>query len=213
MSVSAIVKSIARRGDTSLLISVEIKSDCGHELVEFVVLDELYESLDLSRGDDVSELLPTLDAYTETTAAYMSACSSFAYVPSSVKALYRKLIRKGFSKESSAEAIEIVRARGFIDEEAIARRRAELMVSKLWGRSRIIRKLREEEFSDSVIKRTLDDLDGVDFAENCAKVIEKKYSRLPSERKEREKMYASLSRLGYSTADIKGAISLLDHGE
>ncbi len=213
MSTGAIVKSITRRGDTSFLISVEVTSNCGRETVEFAILDELYESLDLSYGDDVSDILPTLDAHSETTAAYMSACASFAYVPSSVKALYRKLIRKGFSKESSAQAIEIVYSRGFVDEGAIARRRAELMVSKLWGRSRIVRKLREEDFPDTIIKRVLSSLDEVDFAENCARVIEKKYSSLPRERKEREKMYASLIRLGYSTADIKEAILRLSFDE
>ncbi len=213
MRGSAIVKSISRRSDASYLMSVEVANESGSEIVEFILLDELFDSLDMEVGDEVSELLPTLDSYSDITAAFASACSSFAYVQASIKALYRKLISKGFSKETSREAIEIVRSRGFVDEQNIALRRAELMTEKLWGRSRILRKLFEEGFPEDVILNVSETLSEVDFARNCARVIEKKYSYLPEDRREREKMYASLSRLGYSSADIRKAMSLLKESE
>jgi SOS response regulatory protein OraA/RecX len=128
-------------------------------------------------------------------------------VQSSLKALYRKLIVKGFSKEAGREAIEIVRLRGFVDEEDIALRRAELMVGKLWGRTRILKKLFEEGFPGKVIEHVSESLEDIDFAENCARAIEKKYSFIPKERQERDKMYAALIRLGYSSSDIKRAMA------
>ena len=209
----SVVKGISRRGDSTYLVSIEVSNESGCELVEFVLLDEIFEELLLEVGDEVGEKLQSLDFYSEVTAAYFSACSSFAYVQSSLKALYRKLIVKGFSKEAGREAIEIVRLRGFVDEEYIALRRAELMVGKLWGRSRILKKLFEEGFPGGVIEYVSESLEGIDFAENCARAIRKKYSYLPEERQERDKMYAALIRLGYSSSDIKRAIAIIHENE
>ncbi len=213
MASSAIIKGIARRGDSTYLVSVEVANGSGRELVEFVLLEELFGGLLIAINDDVNERLNELDFNSQVTAAYLSACSSFAYVQSSLMALYRKLIVKGFSKEASREAIEIVRARGFVDEEDIALRRAELMIAKLWGRSRILKKLYEEGFPSSVIEYVSESLGEVDFAENCERAINKKWPVIPSERKERDRMYAALIRFGYSSSDIKGAISKIKENE
>ena len=209
MSGSARIRSLTRRGDATVLLSVEVSRADEHEAVEFILLDELFLSLDLKVGEIDEEMLYTLDRYSEVTAAYLSACMSFAYVQSSLGALYTKLVGKGFSKETSAEAIEIIRERGFVDEDAVAMRRAEIMVKKLWGRTRILRKLREEGFPDSAIEGVSEELYDVDFAEMCARVIEKKFSGVPEDRKEREKMFASLSRFGYSAGDIRSAVRLI----
>lgn len=213
MSGSASVKSIIRRADTTFCVSVEVSNESGCECVEFVILDELLDGLGLDMGAIGEDELYELDRAADVTAAYMSACASFAYTQGSLKSLYRKLIQKGFSKESSSMAIDIVESRGFVDEDEIAARRAEIMLSKLWGRSRILKKLREEGFSDVVIKGALESIENTDFAENCAKVIEKKYSQVPMERRERDKMYASLARMGYSPSEIKKALSLIENKE
>ena len=207
MRGTATVKNAAPRADSTYLISVEVANCSGREIVEFILLEELWQSLEIEIGDDVEEKLSMIDSYSTTTAAYLSACASFAYVQSSLKALHRKLLIKGFSKEASGEAIDLIRRKGFVDESAIAHRRAELMVEKLWGRSRIIAKLYEEGFTAEVIGVVSAYLDEVDFAENCERAICKKYPCLPSERKERDKMYASLLRLGYSSSDIRKAIA------
>lgn len=209
----ATVKGIVRRGDSTYLVSIEVSNGSGSEAVEFILLDELFLSFDIEIGAEVGEMLSEIDFYSQVTAAYSSALASFAYVPSSLKALYRKLIVKGFSGEVSREAVELIRERGFVDEEDIAVRRAELMLEKLWGRSRILKKLFEEGFPSEIIGRVSSSLDCVDFAEKCRCVIEKKYAAMPDERKERDKMYASLTRLGYSSADIRAAISQIRENE
>lgn len=213
MHAGATVRSIAQRADGCRLISVEISNGSEGELVEFVLLEELFDELLIATNDDVSEKLPALDFYSQVSAAYFSACSSFAYVQSSLKALYRKLIVKGFSKEASRDAIEIVRERGFVDEEDIALRRADLMIAKLWGRSRILKKLYEEGFPSQVLEYVSESIDGVDFIGNCESAIHKKYPVIPSERRERDKMYAALIRLGYSSSDIKRAILKIQENE
>ncbi len=209
MLCSATVKRITRRSDTTFCISVEVTNGQERELNEFIILDELFGELDIEQGEDVSDKLCKIDRCSDVTAAFMSACASFAYTQASLRGLYRKLIGKGFSKESSADAIELVRCRGFVDEADIARRRAEIMLSKLWGRGRIIQKLREEGYPNTALAEASAMLENVDFCENCAKVIEKKYAAVPTDRREREKMYASLLRLGYSSADIKDALALV----
>ena len=213
MLACAEITSIVRRGASTWLLSVEVSGGDKHESVEFLLLDELFLSLDVEVGEIDGDVLCEIDRCSEVTTAFMSACESFAYVPSSIRALYRKIVSKGYSRESSAEAIEIIRRRGFVDENAIALRRAELMVAKLWGRSRILHKLREEGFPDSALQRALVFLEDVDFVQNCARVIEKKFHCLPDDRCEREKIYASLSRLGYSLTDIKGAVKLLSENK
>ena len=209
----ASVKGIIRRADTTVCVSVEVSNESGCECVEFVILDELLDEIGLQMGAIDEDVLYELDRAADVTAAYMSACASFAYTQCSLKSLYRKLIQKGFSKESSSMAIDIVESRGFVDEDEIAARRAEIMLSKLWGRSRILKKLREEGFSDVVIRGAFESIENTDFAENCAKVIEKKYSQVPMERRERDKMYASLARMGYSPSEIKKALSLIENKE
>ncbi len=206
MCIGAYIKSLSRRADTTVCVSIEVSNGSESEQAELLILDELAARLELEIGNIGDEELYELDRLADITAAYMSACSSLAYTQSSLKALYRKLIMKGFSKESSAEAVEIIRLHGFCDEQDIALRRSELMISKLWGRSRIIQKLREEGFPDNVISFVAESLEDVDFCENCLRVIEKKYGTVPDERREREKMYASLMRLGYSSGDIREAV-------
>ncbi len=213
MSAFAEIKSVSRRADPALLVTVELRCGDECERAEFVILEELFLELDVSVGETDGEMISELERYSEVTAAYMSACSSFAYVQSSLRALYLKLIGKGFPKEISAEAINVIRSRGFVDEDSIAQRRAELMLKKLWGRGRIIRKLREEGFPDTVIEGVVASLDDVDFAENCASLIRKRYVCMPSDRHEREKLFASLSRLGYSSSDIKRAMRELSEDE
>ncbi len=209
MSGSAVIKSIKGRADSSFCISIEVGNESGCECIEYIILEELLDGLDVRLGDIEYDVLDTLEKHADITAAYMSACSSFAYTQSSLKALYRKLVIKGFSKDVSAEAIEIVRAHGFVDENDIAVRRAEIMLSKLWGRSRILQKLRDEGFSGKVISHADTFLEGVDFVGNCVRLIQKKYSIPICDRRERDKMYASLLRMGYSSYEIKEAIDLI----
>ena len=148
-----------------------------------------------------------LDHLSEVTAAFSSAISSLSFGASSAKALFRKLCIKGFSRSASESAVEICRGRGYIDEEATALRRAEIMADKPWGRTRIIAKLFEEGYSEDAMNAVRDYLEEIDFADGCLRAIEKKYRVIPSDRRERERMYAALMRLGFSASDIKEALT------
>lgn len=179
------------------------------EMHEFILLEELVESLEISVGSIEPELMPEIEYFSHVTRAYFSACSSFAFAPSSLRGLERKLVQKGFDADVARDAIGYIFSRGVVDEAEVAVRRFELMVKKLWGMSRIMAKLREEGFSAESLASVDQYIANVDFSANCALLIEKKFGCFPSDRAERDKMLASLSRYGYSMSEIKKAISIL----
>ncbi len=203
-------------------VKVVAEVGCGYESekAEFVLLEELYLTMELSgtlltecvsQDESLSqEDIEKLDFYASVSRAYVSMCTSFAYSPNSYRGLFRKVLQKGFSREVAEKAIEIVREKGFVDEESIATRRAEMLVKKLWGRSRIFAKLREDGFGDEGMSAASEYLSEIDFSEFCADAIRKKYGEMPCDRREREKIYAALARLGYSSSDIREAVCLLD---
>ena len=46
----------------------------------------------------------------------------------------------------------------------------------------------------------------VDFDENCFELLQKKYAPLPKDKKERQKIVASMMRYGYTLSQIKYAM-------
>ena len=203
------ITAISPTGGDRVTARVTVSNPSGREDREFTVMKAHAEELSLVIGEIDEELLPELEYFAEVAKAYGSACASFAYTPSSYSALYKKLLTKGFPRDVSSDAIDCLRDAGFIKEDEIALRRAQIFVEKRWGRIRIMAKLREEGFSDDAFYLTREFLDNTDFAEICAEHIRKKYGRIPEDDHSRKLMYASLSRMGFSGADIKNAIKLI----
>ena len=203
------ILSISHSQSGKLTVEVLVKNMSGSERVEFSLLPKHSKALELSTGKISRELLCDIEYYSEVARAYNSAYSSFTYSPSSLRALKQKLYQKGFPRDVCNEAIELVESDGYVREGEIATRRAQIFVEKMWGRGRIIAKLREEGFVSSAIEEADAYISNVDFEENCSIVIKKKYGAIPEDIHEREKMYAYLSRQGYLTADIHKAVRLL----
>lgn len=203
------ITAICPYADKCFEVRINVSGSGEREKCEFVLLEELTDRLALSCGYIDSSLMPEIEYCADVTKAYFSACSSFAFAPSSLRGLERKLIQKGFASDVAREAVGFISSRGVVDEAEVALRRFELMVKKLWGRSRIISKLREEGFSSEALSSLEDYFQNVDFAENCASLIKKKFGCVPNERHERDKMLASLTRYGYTATEIRKAISML----
>ena len=198
------------QGGERVVLRISVSSPSGSEETEMVILSEHFGKMDLSLGMLDAEIMTEIEYWSEVARAYFSACSSFAYTPSSLSALQKKLVQKGFPKDVASDAIESVNSRGFVDESQIALRRAQICVDKKWGRQRILMKLKEEGFGDDSLDEAKGFLDTVNFAENCAALIKRKFGELPEDRHDRELMYASLSRMGYSTSDMREAQRLID---
>ena len=203
------ITAITPSGSERVTVRVTVANPSGSESVEFLLLKSHSERLELAVGSIEEELLPELEYYAEVSRAHSSACSSYAFSPSPLKSLYKKLVQKGVQRDVAADAVEVLKDSGAINENEMAVRRAQLLSEKPWGRSRILMKLREDGFDDGAISYAMNGLDEVDFASNCADLIRKKFGGVPKDRQELDKMYASLSRLGFSSSDIRAAISLI----
>ncbi len=203
------ITALVSSGGEKTTVRVLVSNPSGREETEFVIMNNHAEELALSVGEIEEELLPELEYFAEVAKAYSSACSSFAFTPSSYAALKTKLLQKGFSRDVCNDAVDCLRGQGFIKEDEIALRRAQIFVGKHWGRSKILMKLREEGFGDGSLTLALAFLDETDFPSFCSELILKRFGGIPEDKRERNLMLASLTRMGYSTSDIREAIKLL----
>ncbi len=203
------ISSVAQLGNEKLIVRVSISNPAGSEKVEFTLMREHSEALGVAVGRISEELLPELEYYSEVARAYSSACSSFAFTYCSFAMLKKKLLQKGFPKDVCEDALVCVEKRGFLNEDEIAIRRAQVLAEKRWGRSRILAKLREEGYNSRAMTAAADQLDLMDFVTPCAELIRKKYGGIPEDKRDRDRMFASLAGMGYSASDIREAIKLL----
>ena len=132
-----------------------------------------------------------------------------AFGPNTGQTLIRKIMRHGFTRTESEEAANILLERGLIREDQDLRREVEKCLRKLWGRRRIRAHLYAKGFADEVLADLPELLGQVDFPEQCSLLIRKQYGEVPTDRAERDRMFASLSRYGYSLDEIRDALRIL----
>ena len=203
------VKSLASGDGGKAKVRVLIENRSGSEEIEFILLCEFVEELSLEIGEINEELILDIERYAEVTKAYNSAVASLAFADSSCKALARKLVQKGFDRENAEDAVGVVLSRGLIDEDRIVESRVRVFLGKRWGRGRILAKLREEGFCNDAINYAAKTLAEIDFIALCSELLQKKYPILPTDRQGREKIYAAMSRYGYSSSEIREAIAVV----
>ena len=201
------IESIEKRDNGKVRVSVSVRNTSGSEDYKFLLLPLFVNELSLSQGEVDVEMLSSIEYFADVTRALSSACASLAYAVGSLRSLERKLVLKGFSRDVAADAVAILAKEGYVNECEIAKSRARVFIGKRWGRMRIFAKLREEGFSDDCLDGVKKYLSEIDFVELCAEHIEKKYSVIPADRGELEKLYAALSRYGYSGSEIRSAIN------
>ena len=176
------IKSL-RAADSGSVILCEIKicdEDC-NEKRTYRLLPEQYKELRLAKGeiseDDLSNIL---DA-DELCRALRSGRASLAYSASSEAALKQKLRTKGFSARAAQAAVDRLTNENAITEEDDAAREAEKCLRKLWGQKRISAHLWSRGFASEAIAELSSVLEDVDFSENCAELIRKKYRTPPTD--------------------------------
>ena len=99
---------------------------------------------------------------------------------------------------------------GLINAAEDATELARKLVSKLWGKKRIASGLYEKGYASedvAVAMNALDDM-GIDFAENCRLLVEKRYGDVPRDPNGRRRLYAALAQYGYSSAEIREALTV-----
>ena len=180
---------------------------------KFLISDGAYTELSLSVGLSTKYVYDALEQEAKIYAAYKKALNMLSFSSSSKRALKLKLVKRGCEPEISALALERLEENGLLREDDFAIREGEKCLEKLWGEMRIRAHLKEKGYSDEVVSRVFfafEDI-GVDFAENCLSLLEKKYSHLPKDKKELQKIAASLMRYGYSLSQIKQAFKKMEN--
>ena len=206
-----IISICSRSGGEETEVTFEIKSPSGEHCSKqsFIISSSSYLTLGLEIGASDTEQYDVVSREADVWSATKKALFLLGYGACSEKALRMKLISKGFDKEIAAEAVSSLSLRGLIREGDDATRVAEKMLAKLWGKKRIISGLYEKGYSAEAVSAAINALEdsGVDFVENCRKLIDARYSLDPSDRQSVSKVFSSLSRYGYSASEIKQAMS------
>lgn len=205
--MTVIITSLSVHATDEIAVSVEI-SDGEHTQRERLVISSAQcADLGLARGEIDENIYDAIIYASNVHTAVRQGLSILSYGTCSERALVRKLISRGNSREMAEDALEELKNSGYISEDSDAAREAERGAIKLWGRMRITASLREKGYSDASIKSALAYLQssGVDFVENCAELINRKWGEVPKELDERRKMVASVMRYGYTSDEIRAA--------
>ena len=135
--------------------------------------------------------------------AKKAAISLLAYKEQTEKELYTKLLEKGFSKEDAAAAVAFTVEKQYLSEKRYYLRFAEFCgKNKHFGKRRIVQEARRKGFSDKTIEfYTEEALADVNFDESCYEAL------LQFHKTSKEKLTASLLRRGFSTANVRYALS------
>lgn len=131
----------------------------------------------------------------------------------SEKVLRRKMLEKEYSNEVIDEALAVMRSSGIISDESLCLKKyISIASSKLYGPHRIKSELYSKGFSQEDIKNA-ENLADIDFYELCKELCDKLLSsgRINlSDRKEKDKFKAKLSRYGYGFDEINSALEAFE---
>ena len=201
--------SLSAAGEDEIAVSIEMRAADRSEKRRLVIPSEIYIELGLAKGECSRELYDTLEREAEIYAAYRRGVSILGYGACSKRMLTSKLISKGIDRSIAGIAVEKIESRGYIAEDASARREAERCAAKLWGESRIRAHLASKGYGKDAVDDAMFSLEdaGVDFEENCVKLVESKCKCIPTDRLALQKLIASISRYGYSLGEVKSAIN------
>ena len=200
-------------GGGAVILTFEISADgAGGESERRSLLLTLpqYRERRYVRGDTLTtEEFDELEKISETAAAARRGAGMLAFGANSRQRLRRKLIEKGYSREASDAAVEILSNEGLIDEKKAALREAERCCAALRGRKYISARLFSLGYRGDATADADEYLDSVDFPALCAQYIEKKMGgAIPDDPRERDRAIAALMRRGFSGSDIRAAVRL-----
>ena len=127
--------------------------------------------------------------------------------------LLRKLKIYGFEGEVAQQAADYAESHDYINEERQALRAAEYFVRhKFWGRKRIAAELLMRGYKKPAIVAAAASISEEAYMASLHALMDRKF--LSAETKEdREKLFGSLFRLGYSIPEIKEAVKELQVNE
>lgn len=177
----------------------------------FTVDDNFWFSCGYISGDEIDEQeLAAFEEAVGSRRAFNSALNSLDYRDHSTREIRQKLMRK-FDAQYVDEAVEKLAELDLINDERYARLYArELFEHKKFGKMRIKSELRARGIAAETVNEAVDELfdeEEPDNVERIVDIIEKKYYNKMNDESGRKKVFAALTRMGYSFSDIREAMS------
>lgn len=187
-----------------------IKSNMGTTF-EMLVSEEQYLRFEIGEGDEIDdERFLSIREEMLFDNARRTAFSILSCGENNKKSLITKLQAKGYSYELCKNMAIYMENRGYIDEKKQIGLLCDTFLRKKFGKLKIINELVVKGYQrEDVMEFVSSQLKNVDFAENCAYIIENKYSPMPSFGDELKRMMGALMRYGYTIMDIKRAIDIV----
>lgn len=202
-----IVRSLrAQNNGAELSVTVTLENGENSETRTLLITMEQYCAMNLHKGAITEEQFEQLERASGCCMAMRCGENLLAYGANSAQALSRKIMRHGFSREEALSAVARLQEIGLIDEKGDMRREVEKCLRKLWGAGKIRAHLWSKGFCREALEELPQVLEGVDFTENCAGLIQKHYGGVPQESAELRRMTAGLYRYGYSSEEIRQAL-------
>ncbi len=199
----------AQSSGEEICVGFELESDGGEhtERVKKVISSKQYLVLGLCKGECTTEVFDAVSEAAEDLKAQKRGISLLGYGACSKQALVTKLRSKGFERERARRAAEEICARGLLDGRRDAMREAQRCADKLWGERRICAALCQKGYAREDIEAALLSLEdgGIDYVENCRRLIAKRFGKLPEDKTERQRAIAAIARYGYSLTEIRAA--------
>ena len=128
--IGIFVTEMAVRDNGIVKISVSVRGVAGSEEHRFSLLSRFVGELSLSIGEIDGEMLSSIEYFSDVTRAVSSARVSLDYADGSMRALERKLVLKGFSKDAARDAVAVLADEGYINESEIAQSRARVFIAE-----------------------------------------------------------------------------------
>lgn len=127
----------------------------------------------------------------------------------SEKSLFDKISEK-YDEKDAAEAVAKMMEFGYVNDEKYARRLAVKYFSA-YGKKRVVEELYKKGIDREIAEIAIEDVYDRDAsAHKAAELIKKKTKNsFPTDKKERDKLFAFLFRKGFSSAEISEALSIL----
>lgn len=194
--------------ETSARVTVEVICPSG-DVKKFSMTPKMWEGYHLTSADVASaDVFHMIRADSERCEAVTKALRALTASALSYSALSFKLKQSGFSDEAVRAAVAIVRKRGLINEEADAADIAEKMArTKGRGPARIKADLQKKGYSVSVAGAAAESVPREIYEEALRKSLRAKCKgQVPEEKTERDRLTASLVRLGFSPSAIFSAM-------
>lgn len=206
-TLTVTVKGLRAQHDgAEILVSVLLETGEHREQRNLPITTEQYCELHPTCGVITETFYEQLEAASDLCRAIRCGENLLSYGSNSAQMLAQKIARHGFRRDVAQAAAEKLTDRGLIDEEGDLKREVEKCLRKLWGAKRISSHLWGRGFGSDAMATLPMLFEEIDFEKNCAALIRKHYSSLPTEPDEERRMIASLGRYGYTLTQIRAAM-------